>query len=114
MEQKAIQMIEELAKQLGVAAEHVYTVFTKQMIIEGWTFIGMVAIFTLLFAAATILLIKKADDIDETPLVFCGVLLLCADAITIGTWFFVGEAIQKIHNPEYWAMKEIIKAVTGD
>lgn len=108
-------VIKEMAKQLGVAAEHVYEVYTKQMFAEGLTTILMYSGFTLIALALSFVIyrfIKKDKHADNLDLLFFS-------AIPIAIWFLLSlifspeihEAILKMINPEYYTMKDLLEMV---
>lgn len=113
--------IDELAKQLGVAATHVYEVLVKQQFVEGISLLvksGItVAILLLVWYLINKLLFKKyhviEDDYDM------GFLIWIVGAIVAVVTFFivlnvVGDitlGVKKLMNPEYYALETLMDFV---
>lgn len=107
-------VIKEMAKQLGVAAEHVYDVYTKQMFAEGLTAILIYLLFTLIAIVLSFIIYRFLNkDIKEDK------DLLFFPAIPIILWFLMSlmfspelhEAILKMINPEYYTMKNLLEMI---
>lgn len=107
-------VVKEMAKQLGVAAEHVYEVYTKQMFAEGLTTILMYFLFTLIAIVLSFIIYRflNKDIKEEKDLLFF-------PAIPIILWILMSlmfspelhEAILKMINPEYYTMKNLLEMV---
>ncbi|AMO25866.1 hypothetical protein Thu_238 [Bacillus phage Thurquoise] len=110
--------IDELAKQLGVAATHVYEVLVKQQYVEG---IGLlvkagitIAILLFMWYLLNKFLIKNyaviEEDYDFGFLVWIiGAILAVVTFFTI--LFVVGDitlGIKKLLNPEYYALETLM------
>ncbi|AOZ62183.1 hypothetical protein QCM8_265 [Bacillus phage QCM8] len=115
--------IDELAKQLGVAATHVYEVLVKQQYVEGIS-LGVKSGITILLILLTWYLVnklvfKKYEFIeDETGLGFLvwilGVIL--AFVTLMFAIDIVGDitlAVKKLMNPEYYALQDLMDFVKG-
>ncbi|AJA41403.1 membrane protein [Geobacillus virus E3] len=107
-------VVKEMAKQLGVAAEHVYEVYTKQMFAEGLTTILIYLLFTLIAIVLSFIIYRFLNkDIKEDK------DLLFFPAIPIILWILMSlmfspelhEAILKMINPEYYTMKNLLEMV---
>lgn len=115
--------IDELAKQLGVAATHVYEVLVKQQFVEGVS-LGVKSGITILLILLTWYLVnklvfKRYEFIeDETGLGF--LVWIFGAALAFGTLLFaidiVGDitlAVKKLLNPEYYALQDLMDFVKG-
>jgi uncharacterized membrane protein required for colicin V production len=116
--QKIDGYLHALAKSLGVASEYVMKTLTHQMFIEGLVY----SIFTMLFIVVggfvLYKLIKTAmkywDDLYdkdmEAPVIIGLVILsIVYIVITIVGIIDLPEEVMKAMNPEYYALKEILK-----
>lgn len=107
-------VIGDLAKQMGVATEHVYTVYTKQIFFEGIVW----ASFSLLFILIALSLLvyvwfttRNIQDVfDKT---FSRVIATVVGLIIIGLLGFYGLVpnLLKVFNPEYYTIKTIIDQI---
>jgi hypothetical protein len=111
------EVIEKMADKLGIAAEHVYTVYTKQMFVEG---VVDASISLLLMIAMVSLIIygwKKLDEYGkEDPSDYSdlfGMMLLATAIISVitlvvaFTWFKTG--LMMALNPEFYTLKYLIE-----
>lgn len=107
-------VIGDLAKQMGVATEHVHTVYTKQIFFEGIVW----ASFSLLFILIALSLLvyvwfttRNIQDVfDKT---FSRVIATVVGLIIIGLLGFYGLVpnLLKVFNPEYYTIKTIIDQI---
>lgn len=123
--------IEELAKNLGVAAKHVYEVMVQFQVADG---IGLLIQASIWFVVALLLalfnikiLIKKAmrDPYhpnenewrirDDEAGFFIGILIVVIFiVVTVLLYHIVGDVrlgVQKLISPEYYALKDIMDFV---
>ncbi|UGO49329.1 hypothetical protein EMILIAHAH_243 [Bacillus phage vB_BanH_Emiliahah] len=115
--------IDELAKQLGVAATHVYEVLVKQQYVEGIS-LGVKSGITILLILLTWYLVnklvfKKYEFIeDETGLgflvwIFGVVLAFVTLMFAIDIVGDITLAVKKLMNPEYYALQDLMDFVKG-
>lgn len=102
------RLLEKLAQTIGTTVDKVFPWYVKQQIIEGWCYLG--GCFLSLMVGITLLLIAKkvhSEDGDEIPYLIVGALITVVGfiALVIGGATFMSQII----NPEYHAMKEIIR-----
>lgn len=118
---KSSNFISEAAKILGQTASHVYQVLVRQSLVEGIGSIVQILILGIFIFIYSILFsnfIKKnwknySDD-GQFACVLGGVMLTII--IISGVFWASGEialAIQKIINPEYFAIKFIFDSVAS-
>lgn len=110
MNETTDKLIRDLAEKLGTTADHLWQVLVRQAPI---TAITQLVIWGLITATFTLLLIagvrrckKEGDDVAICTSISAGLGLgICL------LWFaFDGHAaITALLNPEYWALKQIIK-----
>lgn len=112
-------VVNQLAKQLGVAAAHVYEVYTRQMFVEGLTY----SIISFTIAITVLILIIKTykwvakyndgyDEWGEGSVILVIFVTLAGGGLFFGMIFGVfTENIMKVFNPEYYTMKEIFDMV---
>ncbi|MEH7521716.1 hypothetical protein V7149_00315 [Bacillus sp. JJ1503] len=113
--EKATQYIEAMAAKLGVAAEHVYGLMVRQQIADGVVaIVGYLAFLAI--GIAIILIARKYADYKDgnmaTVIVLFGTPLFMIFALLFGA-FDVLTAIKQLINPEYYAIKEILDALSG-
>lgn len=102
--------IEGLASGLKVGATHVYLVLVKQQYINAWIWIILGGVGIILAITGVILLFGKEeiDDMRGIPGIILGILGLAFFFICICN---LDAIITGFANPEYGALKEIIKLV---
>lgn len=109
---KVSEYIDAIAAKLGVAAEHVYDVLIRQQMVDGVTTLISYAVALPLIGLAIKLLYKKSDKYDLNVFGILAIIMSC-----VFIFFFIcgfvdcSDAVKKLANPEYYAIKEIIKAV---
>lgn len=140
--EQAMEFIENLASQLGVAVEYLWTVLVKQQLAEGITtlakvFLILIVLFLILRYAPKLTkkMIDKKHELAEDRLSlrdrhdyryvpsdvedFYGAMrfiIPIASAIFVIIMLSVsldsiGTGIQKLINPDYFALKEILDAI---
>jgi hypothetical protein len=113
--------IEAMAHSLGVASEHVYKLLVHQMFVDG--LVGMIQNLLILIFFLLIYLIplakmakyKKSDNYDDDFDVFYYSFLI-GGALVMTLVFCIDvdcmvDNLMKMLNPEYYALKEILKAI---
>lgn len=143
--EQAMEFIEDLASQLGVAVEYLWTVLVKQQFAEGVTSLAMVLINLIVVFLVTRYapkltkkMMNKRDELAEdrrknhtgymgsdyvsggtedffgimrfivpiaSTILVIILLSVSLDSISIG--------VQKLINPDYFALKEILDAITA-
>jgi phosphate/sulfate permease len=119
--------LSELAKGLGIAAEHVYTVMVKQQIVYGilktlpWVaFPILLLIFAIIFQKTVYKnVMAKAkeelyDDDDPRPIFVILILFIAWAATTLlflMAPFKIANTLGYLINPEYYAIKDIVEFV---
>jgi hypothetical protein len=115
--EKVTEYIDAMAAKLGVAAEHVYGILVKQQIAEGITYVIVMPLILAVLAFVLTKLIKSLKSYEGydpegyiAGIAISGLALLIVFVVAI---FVVPEAILKISNPEYYAIRELLDAVGG-
>ena len=125
---KVSSIIDQLCAQLGIAAEHFYPIYVKQMMVEGIAELASICSSFIVFILCTFLIVKSYrkcseternkennlnfDDSNYFPLYILSIFL----TIAFGALFFVCFVnspvyIGKCFNPEYAALQKIISMV---
>lgn len=118
-------VVNEMATKLGVASEHVYRVYTKQMFVEGivYTSISILSIIMLAIIWRIIFVqVKKLTtdpedykNYDRSATTFTvivgGLIFMVVSGIILGS--AVIPNMMKIFNPEYYTMKALFDTVKG-
>ena len=109
--QAAFSRLDALATKLGVAAGQLFEVVVRQAGVEAWSRVGIILLALLFWIPAALLIKKGVEDND-----FEGVSVV----VGLGTVIFtIVAAIRAFQiptlflNPQYWAIKEIGKLLTG-
>lgn len=116
---QVMQIINEIALKLGVAAEMVYPMLVKQADvfcgtyrIEMWIF-GIAAIFAValgVVCAVRYVVVHAYDDrVNEVCTVFAvifGVIAFIAGFILL---LDISEYVTAMHNPDMWAIQHVLK-----
>lgn len=123
---KAMEYIDALAKSLGVAAEYVYAMLVKQMVISGIvsSIVSVVILIALVcwakFSYKKLVEEKefnrdRASYFSQEELwhVVFGLTCLVGCAGMIVCLVVLAQSLMQIFNPEYYALKEILNAVGG-
>jgi len=114
---KTGEALQSLAETLKVPAEHVYGVLVKQQIVKGIGISAGAILFVVIAIIVTSILINawqeeyRWDDIvmDQTALEFCA-FIAWIFALILVIWFFV-EGLACLINPEYGAIKDIMRVL---
>ena len=105
------ELIEKLAVQIGVTVDKVWPWLVRQQVLEGWTILAAILIALVIgvvLLGVALVLDKKETEICIPFFMVGG--LLCVFAIF--ALFMAGpDQIQKIYNPEYSALKDLIGMV---
>lgn len=109
-------VITQMAKQLGVGAEHVYRVYTQQMFVEGivYSVVSLAIIVTLITLMVKIY--KWTDNWDdEEGILFCrifGTVIGIVGVMLLIFIVFVPYTLQAL-NPEYYTLQYLMETVKG-
>lgn len=110
MEQEMVNLLKELATQLGTTTEYLWAVTIKQAYIQAYVSL-IVCLFPLVamvgWASLVFYCIKKKVDGDLiTILCIVGLIALLASCALWGT--HIPQVIAGFYNPEYWALDNIL------
>lgn len=111
MNKETIDLLRDMAEKLGTTTEYLWGVLIQQAYVSGLLSVAYVALLLTVFIAliaALVIHIKRSDDTEEVNIsifVLIAVSILGAIMISHG----VGDAVTALANPEYWALKQIIK-----
>lgn len=135
MNEKTEQLIRELAEKIGTTANHLWEVLNHQLYVEVMQGAVFAVIFTVIAVAMSKFAAKKFKekpvfdqkgnpvlDWNDFPrkkadwdgdngwaVIFVAINAIVAIVALTSTIDFVQLAIQAIFNPEYWALKQILK-----
>ena len=116
---EALELFRQLAEKMGTTVERLYPYFVRQAYFEALaTILGWLSACTVLFVAATVMhgwakrkLAASKDKDTYGPLICLGQLLrTLAILVAIATTFYW---LPQLLNPDYWAVREILRSVTG-
>lgn len=109
MNEQTLQLIEKLALKLGTTAEYLWGVLISQAYIHGIINISIVGFFGLFLSIGWYLCLtyKFKEPDPKTVAIGC---LICMSILYIGLVLpKINDIITSFVNPEYWALKQIIK-----
>lgn len=110
------QVVNEMASKLGVASEHIYKIYTKQMFYEGL----MEVVSSILFSALVIVLFyylskflyrtaeKTADGGYHVFNLILGIAVLLTVSFQLND---IRVGAMMMFNPEYYTMKDLLDSV---
>jgi hypothetical protein len=116
---KVNEVIDNLAAKLGVAADKVYPLLVKQAYIDGilnlfWAFIGLVLIVVPLFIFRKKYrkyFLKELTEEGKVAVV-CGLVAIeVLGILLLGINF--NDIFTAFLNPEYYALQDLIKSISG-
>ena len=115
MDDKTLQVLTDLANKLGTTAEYLWGVLLKQAPITGS--LSLLAIGVWVTACAMVVRYvarktggKNPEWYEEGLQVFawfCTVILCVLTAVVVT--IEIGDAVTALVNPEYWALRQILK-----
>lgn len=113
MDDKTLQALTVLANKLGTTAEYLWGVLVRQAPISATIDLLVMAVWALLiWAWFRFVLRKTAEDWarDEAAVAFawgsvCVAVLLYVLIVGLG----ISQTLSALLNPEYWALKQILK-----
>lgn len=105
-------LLTKLAEKIGTSVDQVFPWYVNQQVIEGWVFLAVATVAILLLSTMTIYSYKRSDFDNENVFVLLFtistvVTFIAMVACTTG----VSGSVSKILNPEYHAVRELIKDV---
>ncbi len=113
-----IDAITPLADKIGQGAAHLYTIYTRQILIEG--IIGLVEIpfcIAMLYSLFWVLrkLWRGREEYEGTIPValFLGLGALLFVVTFVLLWYGIEISLGQVFNPEYYALDRIITTVQG-
>ena len=117
MEEKAIQLLDELAKKLGTTADQIIEIYRAQVTAEIVFYCVVLGLFVCTIYPS-IKWINYAFDKAETDENWIPILVVTGFLLTIiylcSALFLIGAArdmANLIMNPDYWVMTEIFKKI---
>jgi len=116
MNPEITKLITDLAAKLGTTADHLWGVLVKQAPIESFSSIAAY-LFTILVIAAVIYYGYRAvkwgmendDEVKEGGWVLIGAACLALFIWSVCLSLDLGRIVSGFLNPEYWALKQILK-----
>lgn len=115
--------IDELAKQLGVAATHVYEVLVKQQFVDGVSlllkaavWIGITLLVWFIVNKFVIKNWKRWEYQEEVQfllglVIAAAIIMSCIVGWNVVDWITLG--VKKLLNPEYYALQDLMDFVKG-
>lgn len=116
MNTKIEEMLVDLAEKLGTTVEHLWEVLLKQSVISGVTDFFVWVIFFLTCCVFSFLLLRNWKQVIENNDGYEDPLWRFIPAVIAFVLLFTGvfgfdNVLTKIINPEYWALKEVMKFI---
>jgi len=113
------KLLNELAVKLGTTTEFLWEILLKQAPIDAIVGISLIVLFLILIIPY-VMYIKwfskhcnelYKEDKESIHTVFCVIILIIMFALFIANICEINNTITAIFNPEYWALKEILKYI---
>jgi uncharacterized membrane-anchored protein len=107
-------ILNNLGQSIGVAVNHIYEVYTKQAVVQGWFYL-LTAMFLILFSVVLVIRAfsegkKDKGKREENAIA----IMVIASGFLIGiSLFLIYVAINHFVNPEYFAIRSLIQQITG-
>jgi len=113
MNETTDKLIRELADKLGTTTEHLWNVLIKQAAISGAGNLITAIVFLALTTIAFIVVRKKASRTDDSEIIYMfWVMFFLGSFVMVGISIVsLSDAASAILNPEYWALKEVLKEI---
>lgn len=108
IQQEVLEMLQALAKQLGVGVEALWEIYVRQAYFSGLIWAGLFILLTIILLIITITAYKfylkdKKENGD-----FFGWMVLIDFVYSIFFMFMLHTNVMKIINPEYYAFTNLI------
>jgi hypothetical protein len=110
-----------IGSKLGVATDHVWTILVKQAVVNAWLYTGMLLLSILLLSVVGVLHFRFMKDDGNRESAYykyeegLGIPMVIAALISFAFFIFMLTSLPDIftgfNNPEYIALKEILKAL---
>ena len=115
MNERLNNALAALAEKLGTSVDHLWAVLVKQAGIEAWV---SICLYAVLIVAASLFL-RWFSKTEEPKEYSGGEAYSVKVGIGFGSLFVfalifsmtASEVVSKLLNPEYWALKEILRSV---
>lgn len=109
MNEQTNQLIRELAEKLGTTSEYLWQALIRQAPIEAWTHLLICGFLIMLAVSALRWIRNETEEIGEWQV---GVVIAFSVIGFIAVLFLIMESrmiVAGLFNPEYWALKQILK-----
>jgi hypothetical protein len=115
MTDETTKLIQQLAEKLGTTADHLWAVLVRQAPIS--CTIDLITTIASLIAAPLLAWLatramQKADDGEEAQVpiaIAFGIVAVMAGLIAAVAVCSLGNTLSGFFNPEYWALKQVLK-----
>lgn len=110
-----LQYLDKVAVKLGVGVDYLWPLFVKQQYIEAYYCAGLFVIFAIIFVPLMTFTVRHWDPSsgysiydNDQEFIFAMACAISSTSVVVGLIMFLSEFID-IFNPEYAAIKDIIK-----
>ena len=115
MNENTTQLIEQLAQKLGTTAEYLWSVLLKQAPISAITDLALFCLslivgFVLYRLHKYFTRTEEYDNNEFTTILMIGLFVFWGVFLLICVFSFQ-NIITGLYNPEYWALKEVLKSI---
>lgn len=112
MNDRVVDLLQELGKQLGVAADHLWRVLVIGQRAEGIAHLVMALMLALGLVLGMRAIWKIEDWSDSEPVPHMGFAILCGSWILVLFWIYDG--VLALAAPEYAALKFMLRRLGGN
>ena len=111
--EKAMELLQQLAEKMGKTVEQLFPYFVRQVLLEAWAWMIAWAILTgMLFGGGVLMYaLSKPSAPDEIPSKGLAIALMALAMLALV--FAVAYNAPFILNPDYAAIREIMRAESG-
>lgn len=104
-----INLIRQLAEQIGTTTDKVFPWYVKQQVIEGWAFFVTCGLSFVVGVILVALTWKKCDWVYSKGLIpFCIIGIIFSLVALVISFLLGGDFAAKILNPEFYALKSMV------
>lgn len=111
---KCLEMLKQLATQIGTTIDKLYPLFIKQAIVESWVHVIIYIALFLIIIALTIIAVKLIKNCFDDDIEMFVILTEFFLIIILIIYFFktITTTVTGFVNPEYLALQNIIQQLS--
>ena len=118
MNEQATKLLEQLAQKLGTTVEYLWGILIQQAQVDAFVNLGYLIILIIAWIIGVKLhfYLSKNEkyEKDNTGLAWAAIMIIFAMIlipVSIVMFFFLGNIVTGLINPEYWALKQVLNLI---